>query len=69
MDKFSINILNSQDIAKIEIIDNQGRLIEVRTEISSMNTFDIKNNSPGIYFLKLMNRDGTAVFRKVVKLK
>ena len=68
LDKFSINILNSQDIAKIEIIDNRGRLIEVRTEISSMNTFDIKNNSPGIYFLKLMNRDGTAVFRKMVKL-
>jgi hypothetical protein len=59
-----VTINSDSTINSIQLYDVQGRLLQTKMENNAEVTFDISNQSNGIYFFKIQSDNGV----KVVKL-
>ncbi|MDD4847994.1 MAG: thiol protease/hemagglutinin PrtT [Bacteroidales bacterium] len=56
--------ISKVEIANIEVLDINGKTINVR---QNNNSIDLSNCISGIYFIKITSNDGKTIFKKVVK--
>jgi hypothetical protein len=59
-----VTINSDSTINSIQLYDVQGRLLQTKIENQTEVTFDISNQSNGIYFFKIQSDNGV----KVIKL-
>jgi hypothetical protein len=64
-DFITIESSNSANINSIELLNAKGSTLYKR--IGNENKIDLSQNAPGIYFLKIENKDGKVEVRKVLK--
>ncbi|MFT6165445.1 MAG: photosystem II stability/assembly factor-like uncharacterized protein [Vicingaceae bacterium] len=65
-----VNILNVEDLERVEVYDLRGRILQnfvILSDGRSVTEIDLTNFESGIYFLKLYNENGEVVTKKVVK--
>lgn len=62
-----LNIEHSINTSKIVISDVNGAIISATTATGTQNAIDTKNLAPGIYFVQLVNADGSVIVDRFVK--
>ena len=62
----NISITDASAYTKIQLIDAVGRLVEEKPVTTYMNTIERNNLAGGVYFVKLLRKDGQSFVKKVV---
>jgi hypothetical protein len=64
---FNVTLPSSIIKAEIEICNSTGALIYKRLATNALNTVDLTNQLPGLYFIKVISENRTIASQKIIK--
>ena len=61
-----VNISSTEKVEVVQLLDMQGRVLQIQAANEKQATIDLTGKAKGIYFLKVSTEKGTAI-EKIVK--